>query len=158
MLPLKKIVCPTDFSEPAYKGLKIAAELAAEFSAELLLVHVVSPLPTMPGGIGPAGFQFPSVLDEIQETARNSLEEIRRDKIAADVRVRTVVKYGSPAHEIVKLAESETADMIVISSHGESGWHRFVFGSVAEKVVRHAECPVLTIRASKEDSQVSAEP
>ena len=147
MLPLKKIVWPTDFSEPANEGLKVATELSAEFSAEMLLVHVVSPLPTMHGGIAPTGFHIPTVLNEIQETAKNSLEEIRREKIPADVRVRTVVIYGRPAHEIVKLAENEKADIIVISSQGESGWHRFVFGSVAEKVVRHANCPVLTVRA-----------
>ena len=79
--------------------------------------------------------------------AANSLDEIRKEKMPADVSFRTSVVQGRPADEIVKLAEPEKADLIVISSHGESGWHRFMFGSVAEKVVRSAECPVLTIRA-----------
>ena len=148
LLPLKKIVWPTDFSEPANVGLKIAAELCEQFSAEMLMVHVVSPLPTMYGGIAPTGFHIPSVLEEIQETAANSLAEIRREKMPADAPVRTSVVQGQPADEIVKLAEREKADIIVISSQGESGWRRFMFGSVAEKVVRQAECPVLTIQAS----------
>ena len=151
MLPLKKIIWPTDFSEPAYEGLKAAVELCTQFSAEMLLVHVVAPLPAMHGGMEPTGFHLPTVLGEIQLAAKNALEDIRCEKIPADVRVRTFVINGRPAHEIVKLAESENADMIVISSHGESGWHRFVFGSVADKVVRHAECPVLTIRAPEQN-------
>ena len=64
MLPLKKIVWPTDFSVPAYEGLKIATELAVQFSAEMLLVHVVAPLPTMQGGVAPTG--WPAWLNSIQ--------------------------------------------------------------------------------------------
>jgi nucleotide-binding universal stress UspA family protein len=147
MLPLKKIVCPTDFSEPAYEVFKIARELATQFSAEMLLVHVVSPLPMMHGGAAPTGFHIPTVLEELQESAKNSLEKIRLEKLPGDIRAQTFVIHGRPAHEIVQLAEKEKADIIVIATHGESGWQRFVFGSVAEKVVRSAECPVLTIRA-----------
>jgi hypothetical protein len=62
MLPLKKIVCPTDFSEPAHEGLKIARELATQFSSEILLVHVVTPLPAMHGGVAPTGFHISTVL------------------------------------------------------------------------------------------------
>ena len=147
MLPLKKIVWPTDFSVPAYEGLKIATELAVQFSAEMLLVHVVAPLPTMQGGVAPTGFHIPSVLKEIQDSAQKSLEEIRRERIPAGIQARTFVIHGRPGHEIVKLAEDEKADIIVIASQGESAWHRFVFGSVAEKVVRHADCPVLKVQA-----------
>jgi len=151
MLPLKKILCPTDFSEPAYEGFKIARELATQFSAEMLLVHVVSPLPLMHGGAAPTGFHIPAVLEEIQESAKNSLEKIRLEKLPDEIKTRTFVIQGRPAHEIVQLAQQEKADIIVIATHGESGWQRFVFGSVAEKVVRNAECPVLTIRAPNRD-------
>jgi nucleotide-binding universal stress UspA family protein len=147
MLPFKKIVWPTDFSEAAYEGLKIARELATQFAAEILLVHVVAPMPTMYGGDAPTGFHIPSVLEEFQKSAQKSLDDIRREKIPADIEARKFVIAGRPAHEIVTLAAQEKADIIVISTQGESGWQRFVFGSVAENVVRHAECPVLTVRA-----------
>ena len=147
MLLFKKIIWPTDFSEPAYEGLKAATELAAQFSAEILLAHVIAPMPIIHGGAAPTGFHIPSILEEYQESAKVSLDDIRREKIPAEINARTFVITGRPAHEIVKLAEQEKADIIVISTQGESGWHRFVFGSVAEKVVRYAECPVLTIRA-----------
>jgi nucleotide-binding universal stress UspA family protein len=146
MLPLKKIVCPTDFSEPADEGLKIAGELATEFFAEILLVNVVAPLPTVHGGAAPTGYHIPAVLEEMEQAAKNSLEEIRREKLPADIKAKTFVIHGRPAHEIAALAEQEKADIIVMATHGESGWQRLVFGSVAEKVVRYAECPVLTIR------------
>jgi len=155
MLPLKRIIWPTDFSEPAYEGLKIAVELADRFSAEMLLVHVVAPLPAMQGGLEPTGFHIPTVLKEIEDSAKKSLEEIRQEKIPADIRVQTKVLLGRPANEIVRLAEDENADLIVIPTHGESGWQRFMFGSVAERVVRHAECPVLTIRAPKPKAEQS---
>ena len=81
---------------------------------------------------------------------RFKIEIVRYQSIAqlpAEIQVRTLVILGRPAHEIVALAEQEKADIIVMATQGESGWQRFVFGSVAEKVVRHADCPVLTIRA-----------
>jgi universal stress protein A len=153
MLPLKKIVCPTDFSEPADEGLKIARELAIQFSAEILLAHVVAPIPAMHGAAAPTGFHIPAVLEELEGSAKNSLAEIRREKLPADIKARTFVILGRPAHEIVMLAEREMADIIVIATQGESGWQRFVFGSVAEKVVRHAGCPVLTIRAPNQEEE-----
>ncbi|MGD1973899.1 MAG: universal stress protein [Desulfobacterales bacterium] len=80
-------------------------------------------------------------------SAKNSLDDIRCEKLPAEMQVRIFVIHGKPAHEIVSLAAQEKADIIVIATQGESGWQRFVLGSVAERVVRHAECPVLTIRA-----------
>jgi nucleotide-binding universal stress UspA family protein len=153
MLPFKKIVWPTDFSEPSYEGLKIVRELASQFSGEILLVHVVSPMPTIHGGAAPTGFHIPSILEEYQESAQKSLDDIRREKLPAEIQARTFVVHGRPAQEIVNLAEHENADLIVIPTHGESGWHRFVFGSVAEKVVRYAECPVLTVQAPKAEEE-----
>ena len=151
MLTFKKILWPTDFSEAALDGLKIARELAEQFSGEILLVHIIAPMPTLYGTAAPTGFHTPTVLKELRDTAQKSLDEIRREKIPAEIQARTFVIHGRPAHEIVKFAAQQKADIIVIPTHGESGWQRFVFGSVAEKVVRDAECPVLTIRAQKEE-------
>lgn len=153
MLPLKKIMWPTDFSEPADEGLKIAIELATQFSAEILLVHVVAPMPTMHGAAAPTGFHIPTVLEELHDSAQKSLEDIRQERIPAEIKARTFVVDGKPAHEIVQLAAREKTDLIVIPTQGESGWQRFVFGSVAEKVVRMADCPVLTIRAPEEEKE-----
>jgi nucleotide-binding universal stress UspA family protein len=145
MLPIKKIICPTDFSDPSYEGLKAAREFAEHFSAELMLVHVIFPGPIVPGVAEP-GFHIPAALKSMQETAEKTLADIAQQKKFADIKVRTKVINGKPAYEIVNLADEEKADIIVIATHGESGWQKFLFGSVTEKVIRMASCPVLTIQ------------
>jgi len=146
MLPINKIVCPTDFSEPSYEGLKVAGELAEHFQAELLLINAVSPVPVMAGAAAPTGFHLQTVMKEMQAAAEKSIQDLKAEKIPKAVKNRSFVVQGSPSDEIVALADKENANMIVIATHGESGWKKFLFGSVTEKVVRTASCPVLTIR------------
>jgi nucleotide-binding universal stress UspA family protein len=149
MLPIKKIICPTDFSDPSYEGLQAAREFAQYFSAELILVHIIFPGPIVPGVAKP-GFHIPAALKAMQDTAEKTLEDLTLKKMLEDIAVRTLVINGKPAYEIVNLADEENADIIVISTHGESGWQKFLFGSVTEKVIRTAACPVLTIRQPRE--------
>jgi nucleotide-binding universal stress UspA family protein len=75
---------------------------------------------------------------------------VMQERISDEVKVSTMVKLGSAADQIVSTAATEKFDLIVIATHGLTGWRRFVFGSVAEKVVRLAECPVLTIQQPKQ--------
>ncbi|MCK9275425.1 MAG: universal stress protein [Syntrophales bacterium] len=148
MLPIRKILCPTDFSEPSYTGMERANELARHFSAELIMVHVVSAAHfySYPG----SGFNIAAYLDEMIDASKKSLEELKERRISTDVNSRAIVLQGLPADQIIDLALSERVDMIVTATHGWTGWRRFVFGSVAEKVVRNAPCPVLTIPAPEE--------
>jgi len=148
MLPIKKILYPTDFSEASYEALKAANELALHFSAELCLVHVVSPdVQTSPDLAG-SGL----VLQEIEALAENSLQEVVKQRVPKELHTRQIVVLGEAADEIIRISEERKADLIVIATHGQTGWRRFVFGSVAEKVVRFAQRPVLTIRAPHEES------
>jgi nucleotide-binding universal stress UspA family protein len=146
ILPIRKILCTTDFSEAAEQGVKAADELARNFGADLYLLHVVAPLPTVPAGPAPMGFHIPSVLKEIKDTALKSLEQLIKREISMRVRIEPVVLAGDPASEIARKAEDLGADLIVIATHGQSGWKKLVAGSVTEKVVRLAPCPVLTVR------------
>jgi nucleotide-binding universal stress UspA family protein len=155
MLPFKKILCPTDFSEPSYEALKAANELALHFSSELYLVHVVAPIPRLsaleapevPGG--PYDFNIPLHLEKLEEEANTRLNQVVKEKISKEVQVRSMVVHGRAADEIVRVAEKEKVDLIVIATHGETGWQHFFSGSVTEKVVRIATHPVLTIRAPR---------
>lgn len=151
MLPLKKIMCPTDFSDYSYQALQVADELAQHFSAELVLVHVVGPVPVAPvmPGMAPSAFNVAKYQKELEMTSMKTMKEIVEKKISRAPNVRTVVGHGEAGSEIVDLAESEKADLVVISTHGMSGLERIFFGSVAEKVVRNSMCPVLTVRASE---------
>lgn len=150
VLPFKRILSPTDFSEPSYEAVKAANELALQFSAELTLIHVVSPIPTIPSPEAATGFDVLSYEQEMEAYAKSSLDQVVQERISDKVKVRTVVKLGSAAEQIANTAATEKSDLIVIATHGLTGWRRFVFGSVAEKVVRLAECPVLTIQKPKE--------
>ncbi|MFO7783499.1 MAG: universal stress protein [Desulfatiglandales bacterium] len=147
MLPVKKILCPTDFSEPSFVGVKGANELAAHFSAELILVHVVTPVHVYPGPYPAAGFDLQAHMEKLIGVSHKSLEEVVKNKTTPDLQVQTRVLQGSPADQIVEVAGSEEVDVIVTATHGWTGWRRYIFGSVAEKVVRLATCPVLTVPA-----------
>jgi nucleotide-binding universal stress UspA family protein len=150
MLPIKKIVCPTDFSEPSFKGIQAASELAQHFSAELILVSVVTPVYPIGAPGVPASYKVGEYHEEMVDYATRSLEETEKEKIPEGVSTKRFVAQGNAADEIVKRAEDENADLIVIATHGWTGWRRLVFGSVAERVVRVAECPVLTVPKPKE--------
>ena len=153
MLPFKKILCPTDFSEPAFVALKRAEELARHFAAELIVAHVI---PTLPGPHSfpdpQAAFNFEVPL--FQQELAIKAEQMLKDLVSHHkVETRDLVTTGEAAPEILRIAQEEHVDLIVIASHGLTGWRRLVHGSVAEKVVRQATCPVLTIAVPPEAEQ-----
>jgi len=151
MFPVKRILCPTDFSDPSHKGVNAAYELASHFHAGLVLINVITPIhPVGPPGI-PSAYNITEYYNEMEAVAATSLENMVREKAPEGVDVKTIIAHGSPADEIVRHAEAEKADMIVISTHGWTGWRRFIFGSVAERVVRMAACPVLTVPRPAEE-------
>ncbi len=150
MLPFKRILCPTDFSEPALVALKRAEELARHFSAELIVAHAipdVSGSHSFPDPQAEFNSDVPLYEQELGIYAENLLKDLVSQQLAPEVRTRDMVTTGEAAPEILRIAAAEHVDLIVIASHGETGWRRLVFGSVAEQVVRHSPCPVLTIMA-----------
>jgi nucleotide-binding universal stress UspA family protein len=150
MFAIDKIICPTDFSEPSYEGLKTAIEIADHFSAELILVHIVSPLPNIVGAGAPTGFHLPMVLKEMEKQATERIEADAAERIPNNIKFRTVVGTGRPADRIVQAASEEKAQIIVMATHGQSGWQRFVSGSETERVIRLANCPVYVVPAPDE--------
>jgi nucleotide-binding universal stress UspA family protein len=152
MVPFKKILCPTDFSDPSYEALKVANELALYFSSELFVLHVVAPIPTAnvapppAGTASPKGFNIPLYRQELEEISKRSLEKIVEQRIAKELNVHPIVVEGEASDQIINAVEKQQIDLIVIATHGRTGWRRLVFGSVAEKVIRLAPCPVLTIQ------------
>jgi universal stress protein A len=150
MLPFKRILCPTDFSEPACKAIKAAGEVAEANSAELILLHVVGAIPALDSPTGMVGFDVAAYQKELTDSAEKSLQERLEKHIPEGVSTRALVVHGEPAHEIVRAAKEEEVDLIVMSTHGATGWRERIFGSVTDKVVRQAECPVLTVHRSTE--------
>jgi universal stress protein A len=146
MFPLKKILCPTDFSEPSLKGVEAAAEFAATYSGEVMLIHVIPPAHTLTPPAIPSG-KVLEYYEDLSRFAQKSLDDLIDEKFSQDVSVSSRVVQGNPSDEIVRIASEEKVSLIVIATHGATGWRRFMFGSVAEKVVRMAGCPGLTIPA-----------
>ena len=146
MLPIKKIFCPTDFSEPSLTALQAACELAQHFDAELKICHVVPYMPPFPSDmiVVAAPNYFPSDAEREKE-AQQKLADLIVQHVPESVRVVSQVKMGYAAEEINCAAAEIGADLIVIGTHGETGWRHLAFGSVTEKVVRIAHRPVLTV-------------
>jgi nucleotide-binding universal stress UspA family protein len=151
MFPLRTILCPTDFSEPSLLALNAANELARMSGAEIILVHVVSPLPVIPPPDAMATFNVAAYMEEMLQSARTSMDKLIEEKGQSDVKMRALVLTGNAADEITRAAEEQMAGLIVIATHGLTGWRRFIFGSVAERVVRLSPCPVLAIPAPGEE-------
>ncbi len=148
MLPITNIVCPTDFSEPSYEALKVADELAVHFSATLHIINVVPLVPIVeaPIGVESASFNVASYQQELEAQSQKSLKAVVEQKISKGVNVVKEVLIGNAAGEVIRYAGEKKADLIVIATHGLSGWRRFISGSTTEQIVRQASCPVLTIR------------
>jgi nucleotide-binding universal stress UspA family protein len=145
-----KIVAATDFSEDSTLALTYAEELARKFAAEVVLLHVDQPLAPvmMTPELGPA--MDVGAMGRIAEEQR-MLAQKELDKIAGKLRegglkVKVHLKVGSPFLEILHTAQGENADLIVLGTHGRTGLAHVLMGSVAERVVQKASCPVLTIR------------
>jgi len=149
MLPIKKILCPIDFSEPSYQALDIAGELAAHFNATLVILHVVAEIPYLSGSTTITGLDIPKYQKQLEDISFEKISEIIENRIPKDVKAHPVITVGKAADEIVAVSDEQTPDVIVIATHGETGVRHLVFGSVVEKVVRHIRVPVLTVRASE---------
>jgi nucleotide-binding universal stress UspA family protein len=150
MFPIRKILCPTDFSEPSMLAIHAAAELAGMTGAEMILVHAVSPLPAYPHPDAGSGFDPTAYLQEMVTYGKESMQRLIGKEVPDKINARSMVLVGNPSEEITRAAENEGVDLIAIATHGATGWKRFLFGSVAERVVRLSPCPVLTVPAPKE--------
>jgi nucleotide-binding universal stress UspA family protein len=139
---LKKILAPTDFSDLSARGVRYACQLAKEVGAELIILNVVL-------------LDETNVVDKREmERHKKRLDEFIAENIAgagADLKIRNVVDAGQPFGAIIDWAEKERIDLIVMSSHGRSGLSRMLIGSVTDKILRGASCPVLVVPLEKDN-------
>src|SRR5215475_12601363 len=148
MYKVERILCPTDFSEGSLQALSAATDIATKLGAELSVIYVLpvmSAVPTDPTTV----FEMQQVQqrqDLFHEDAHRRLDEMTRELKEKGIKGRVFVQHGDAAGEIVRVAEEQRIDLIVIATFGKTGWRRLAFGSVAEKVVRLAPCAVLVVR------------
>jgi len=138
------ILVPVDFSEPSVNAVREAVELAGE-AGKVRLLHVLPPLENISPGVVWGDVTDVTREQHVREYAVTFLAEHGFDDLVFDVRV------GPPGHTIADYAADSDTDLIVISSHGYHGLKRMVLGSVAEAVIRHAQCPVLVLRRTDAD-------
>ncbi|MGD9854946.1 MAG: universal stress protein [Planctomycetaceae bacterium] len=151
MINLRKILVPTDFSEFSKHALRYGGEFARRFDAELHLLHVIDDSLTVPDPLMGAPVSDAEIR-ELQRAAETGMQKLSTESSLKDVRLAApVVLTGSPFVEIVRHAKQSGIDLIVIGTHGRTGLAHVLLGSTAERVVRKARCPVLTVRPEGHD-------
>ena len=147
ILRLQKILLPTDFSGCANFALPYAAAIARAAKATIVCVHVVEPVVPAVGYTGLAEpMPIADISGQLEDSAERQLPKLAECEECVGLEVEEIIVHGDPAAEIVRVAQEQEVDLIVISSHGRTGLGRMIFGSTAEAVVRHANCPVLVVK------------
>ncbi len=142
-----KILVPIDFSPSSHAALESAADLAQHFGAAIHLVHVIPMFPstTLPDFIPESKF-----IEESRKSAEHHFEAVSADLSGKGIKVTSSTEVGDDvASGVLEVADREKIDMVIISTHGLTGWHPLVFGSIAEKVMKLVACPVLLLRTPK---------
>lgn len=147
MAKMQRILHPSDFSPASGPALKQAIEVAKESGAELLIAHVLTPVAPIVG----EGYISPRTYEEIEQSARahgqKQLGTLLDRAKKAGVKAVGLLLEGVPHDQIARAARSKKVDLIVMGTHGRGGFAKLLLGSVAERVVATAPCPVLTVRA-----------
>ncbi len=149
-MQIKTILFPTDFSNGARAAMDHAVSLASDYKARLILLYVIQDISIAEWYI-PSSLSVTDLVEDMQRSAEKEMDKWAAEVSARINGVEKLVVRGVPFVEIIKTAKERNADLIVIGTHGRTGINHMLFGSTAEKVVRKAPCPVLTVRiAGKE--------
>lgn len=155
MINWKTILVPTDFSEGARAALRIASDLALTHGAKLVILHVTELPPGLDTGtmIAPAPGGIPvTVVDFAREQAVSWMQQDRDNLVPKEVETTVRIEVGAAVETVLEAAEQVGADLIVVGTHGRTGFAHLVLGSVAERIVRRAQVPVLTVRRPDRDA------
>ena len=148
-IAIKKILAPTDFSPASQKALTYALRFADNFGSELTLLHVLEPaISPAFAGLPPSPAFSEEEMVDTQESLRALVNSARAAGVAG---ARSTIRTGVATHEIVEAAKELDVDLIVIATHGYTGWKHFAIGSTAARVARAAPCPVLVVRELEHD-------
>jgi len=142
MAVFQKILCPVDFSKTSGHAFVYAAAIAQQFEAELILLHVMEDVPLFTAYSGLPAMDVPP---EVEKSARKDLERLAASVGAGKAKVQTVIVRGKSHEAVLKYATEHNVDLIVIGKHGRSQLDYWLFGSVTERVIRRAACPVVVV-------------
>jgi universal stress protein A len=145
MIEIRRILCPIDFSDHSRRALDHAIAVARWYESTLTVLHVFSPAPVTAFGPGPVVFEPIILTSADRDQLLADTKAFAETESAPGITIEAVVREGNTAGEILEQATSMKADLLVISTHGRSGFERLLLGSVAEKVLRKVSCPVMTV-------------
>ena len=151
MIALKHVLVPTDFSDASESALRYGKALATAFGASLHVVHVIEEPYGQPWAVEAYGFSLASLQEEWIKDARGRLAASLSEDERTALRAVTTTVLGHPVMEILRYAKENSVDLIVMGTHGRGPLGHVVLGSVAERVVRKAPCPVLTVRTKERE-------
>jgi nucleotide-binding universal stress UspA family protein len=144
-MEIKRILYPTDFSEGSAVAIPYVADMAKRYGANLYVVHVIYDIAKASGWYVPH-ISMDEVYKDMEESAAKELRRFCAEDLRGYKDIKYVVLKGTPSEEIIRFAEDNQVDLVVMGTHGRKGLDRVLFGSTAEKVVKGASCPVLTVR------------
>ncbi len=144
MIKYRRLLCPVDFSDVSDNAFQVATDLAVILKADLHVMHVFQmPASALPEGV----YEVPDgVEDKIKDNLSKRLGEFVKNNSTSEINITTGLYEGFPHVEIINSADETNADMIVMGTHGRTGFSQVLLGSVAERVVRLAPCPVVTVK------------
>ena len=145
MIEIRRILCPIDFSDHSRRALDHAVAIARWYESTITVLHVFSPTPVAAFGPGPVVFEAMVLTSVDRDQLLADIKAFAETESAPGITIEAVVREGNTPSEILEQANGMKADLLVIGTHGRSGFERLVLGSVAEKVLRKANCPVLTV-------------
>ena len=145
MIPIHRILVPTDFSEPAHAALKWATTLAKEFESRVYLLHVVPEPYAYPWGTELSSLPLNEILAQSEEAARQRLGELAVETGLPADRLETKAVVGTPVDQVIALVKEQKIDLVVLGTHGRGPVGHLLLGSVAERVVRRSPVPVRTV-------------
>jgi nucleotide-binding universal stress UspA family protein len=144
-MKIEKILFPTDFSEGSYHALPYAVDFSKHYNAELFILHIIYDYTKATYSHIPH-ISSDQIVDDITAWARNEIDKCYIEQIRGLTKVEKLVLDGVPHEEILKFAADKKIDIIIMGTYGKAGLDKLLFGSTAERVVRKAPCPVLTVR------------
>jgi nucleotide-binding universal stress UspA family protein len=151
MITLRRLLVPVDFSPHSEQALRYAAALADKFGAELFLLHVFQDLTIYQTEVVSGAPPIVPPVEQLTASARGEMARLVREKKLDRFPTHTEIVEGGPVEEIVDYAKEKNIDLIVMGTHGRGWLAHVLMGSVAEKVVRKAPCPVLTVRLKEHE-------
>jgi nucleotide-binding universal stress UspA family protein len=146
---IQRILVPIDFSGPSQTALRYARRFAEQFGGEITLLHVLEKIPVAAAPEMPPYFDFTE--EQLNSAEKNLRALCAASKASASLPMRSTIRTGLAAHEIVEAAKEFDSDLIIIATHGYTGWMHFCIGSTTERVVRTAPCPVFVVREKEHD-------